>query len=114
MLRWLIKLALWLDRRFPEKLVVKLSDYVELKAQLEALLPLLPQVETLVSRVSVLETSAVHKGAVQDLVGVVAQVKDEVASLKTSLGFNRIGDASIRAILNGEPITTEETSNEQQ
>lgn len=66
---------------------------------------MLPQIETLVQRLSVVETNAVHKGAVNDLITAVKLLKDEYVSLKASLGMSRIGDASIRAMLNGEDIT---------
>lgn len=100
MIRLLVHLGTWLDKRFPEKRVVSLQDW----ESLQGCKALIPQVETLVSRLSVVESAAVHKDAVQTLIVHVQQLKDEVASLKAGLGMNRIGDSQIRAMLNGEPV----------
>ena len=106
----LAKLGLWLQTRFPEKLVISVKDYQELKQDIQLCKALLPQVETLVQRLSVVETNAVHKQAVQDLINVVKSLKDEYVSLKASLGMNRINDADIRAMLNGTPLQEDENN----
>jgi hypothetical protein len=92
MIRLLVKLGQWLEKRFPEKLEVSKVDY-----------------DTLIQRISNLESTAVHKNAVQDVIKVVAQVKNDVASLKTSLGFAGQAESSkIEAFLSGEPVSTQE------
>lgn len=106
----LAKLGRWLQTRFPEKLVISVQDYEALKADIQLCKALLPQVETLVSRLSTVETNAVHKQAVQDLINVVKSLKDEYVSLKASLGMNRINDADIRAMLNGTPLQEDENN----
>lgn len=123
MLRLLIRLGKWLDSRFPEKREVTIeaydtiyrtlmahdAEFSEIRAKLDTLER---NLEPLVSRIGVVETSAVHKGAVADLVSAVKAIKDEFQSLKTSLGMGRIGNAEIRALLNGEPITEEMRNDE--
>lgn len=126
MLRLLKRLVLWLEARFPEKLVVVRADYDALRTELDArykdLTSLTQRVDAelsilredykaheqgiaaVVDRVGRVEASAVHKGAVQDLVAVVKTMKDEYASFKTSMGF-KTGMADLEAMFNGEPIT---------
>jgi hypothetical protein len=88
MIRLLVKLGHWLETRFPEKLEVSKVDY-----------------DMLIQRVMNLENAAVHKAAVQDVIKVVAQVKNDIASLKTSLGFSAGPEAAkIEAFLSGEPV----------
>jgi hypothetical protein len=91
--RLLIKLGRWLDKRFPEKVVLTRAE-----------------IDALILRITAVEQNAVHKGAVSDLVLIVKQVKDEFASLKTSLGMNRVGNDDIEAMLNGTPITGDTTN----
>lgn len=104
MIRLLVSLGKWLDRRFPEKLQVSQKSYDSLREDIQTCLNLSKQIDTLVQRVSVLEQNSVHKLPVQELVGVVKVIKEDLTSLKASMGLNRINDASIRAMLNGEPI----------
>jgi hypothetical protein len=108
MIRMLVSLGHWLEARFPEKLEVVASDYLTLKAQVDVLISLSKQYEVSIQRISALEKAAVHKGAVQDLVSVVAGLKQELASFKTSLGFS-VGPevAKIEAYLSGEPVSKE-------
>ncbi len=108
MIRLLSKLVNWLEVRFPEKLVVTEADYRELTQSIQTCKALIPQVDAVLSRLSVIETNAVHKQAVQDLIVAVKALKDEYVSLKASLGMSRIGDAEIRAMLNGLPIQGED------
>lgn len=92
MIRLLVKLGQWLETRFPEKLEVSKTEYESLK-----------------QRVLVLETSAVHTEAVKEVIKVIAQVKNDVSSLKTSLGFSAGPEAAkIEAFLSGEPVSTQE------
>lgn len=91
MLRLLVKLGKWVEARFPEKLEVSKSDY-----------------EALIRRISSLETAAVHKDAVKEVIKNVLQIKNEVSSLKTSLGFAAGPEAAkIEAYLSGEPVNQE-------
>lgn len=111
----LAKIGQFLMTRFPEKRVVTVTEYEALRqriASLDAEISGLRSqlndtslsLNTAISRIGTLEAHSVHKGAVQDLVDVIRQVKDEMASLKAGLGMNRVGDADIRALLNGEPV----------
>lgn len=104
MIRLMISLGKWLESRFPAKVQVLEADYLDLKKDIQLCKALLPQIDVLVSRLSVVEKNAVHKDAVSDLINAVKLLKDEYVSLKASLGMSRINDASIRAMLNGEPI----------
>ena len=91
MFRLLIKLGKWLEARFPERLEVSKFDY-----------------DALIQRVSQLEQAAVHKDAVRDVIQVIAQVKNDLSSLKTSLGFSAGPEAAkIEAFLSGEPVSKE-------
>jgi hypothetical protein len=91
MLRLIVKLGHWIETRFPEKLEVSKTEY-----------------DTLLQRVYNLEQTAVHKQAVQDVIKIIAQTKNDVASLKTSLGFSAGPEAAkIEAFLSGEPVNQE-------
>jgi hypothetical protein len=115
MIRFLVKLANALDKRFPEKRVVTAKDYDGLLAKVSALETELSEardtaniarngVDVAASRIGVLETSAVHKEAVRTLIVEVKKLQDEYASLKTSLGFTRSAQTppELSAMLNGE------------
>jgi hypothetical protein len=71
MIRLLVKLGMWLDKRFPEKVVVTEQEY---------LLQL--------ARISALEAHSAHVDAVKQIVLEMQKLKDELASFKTSLGIN--------------------------
>lgn len=94
MVRLFLKIAIWLDSRFPAKIVIKEADYKALKAKVEAL----------EANVEAMKQVAVHKDAVRDVIEVVQKVKEDLQSFKTSLGFNRMQTTDILASLNGEPI----------
>lgn len=94
MIRTMIAFGSWLDKRFPERMEVKKADYDALQARLGALEAKLEDVQRV----------AVHKDAVRDVIAAVKQVKDDVASFKTSLGFNRVVNPDLSAMLNGEII----------
>ena len=115
MIRLLKKLVLWLESRFPEKVVVLAEDYTVLKARIfaldaeinhlrEELKIASSSIEVAVSRLGVVESSAVHKDAVKDLVLATQAIKDEFTSLKASLGMNKVINSDIQAMLNGEPL----------
>jgi hypothetical protein len=89
MIRLLVKLGAFLDKRFPEKVVVARADY-----------------EAITARLAALESKAVHVDAVKVVIGEVEKLKDEVASFKTSLGMNRTAEAlpSPSAYLNDLPV----------
>jgi len=92
MLRLLVSLGRWIDARFPERIEVTKLDYDALHARLGALEAKLEDVQK----------AAVHKDAVRDVIAVVKQVKDDIQSFKTSLGFNRPANPDLAAVLNGE------------
>jgi hypothetical protein len=100
----LAKLGQFLLTRFPEKVQVTSADYAELKADILRCKEQALQIDVLIQRLSVVESNAVHKQAVQDLIVVVKSLKDEYISLKASLGMARITDTDIQALLNGNPI----------
>lgn len=104
----LAKIGQFLMTRFPEKVVLQASDVEALKADVSKCLELVPQVELIIQRLSVVEQNAVHKGAVADLIQAVKNYKDELVSMKTGLGLNRIGDPEIAALLNGIAIPSSE------
>ena len=71
MIRSLVKLGVWLDRRFPEKVFVSLEEY-----------------EILLGKIRHLEATSAHIEAVRKVILEMQKIKDEYASLKTSLGIN--------------------------
>ncbi len=108
MIRLLVKMGKWLETRFPEKVVVTAESYEQIHTELSMLRSELQEAQLSLSksldRLSVVESNAVHKDAVKDLVEVVKAVKLEYSSLKASMGFTPIKDEEIRAMLNGEQI----------
>jgi len=119
-IRLLVRLGKWLDARFPAKLTVTMADYlglvkslerleVEQSMHIEKLDELKLNYNAAVDRIAHLEASAVHKGAVNDLLAHVKAQKDELNSLKASLGWNVSAQKAdeLRAVLNGEPIDHE-------
>lgn len=98
MIRLIIKIANWLDKRFPERVEIKKADYDALLARLGVL----------EANIIEVQTAAVHKSAVRDVISAVQAVKDDLSSLKASLGFNRPAEAmdpQLLAVLNGEHIS---------
>lgn len=105
MIRLLSKLVKWLESRFPEKVIVLESDYRELKSRVVELEITLAAHSDLVSRIELIESSAVHKAAVVDLVNLIAIMRDDLASFKTSIGFRtQASNDELQAVLNGEAI----------
>lgn len=114
MIRLLVKLGQWLDSRFPAKVTVTLKQYEALQGcqdQLQAEMSMLrsqaqdqaSSLATLLERLSVVESSAVHKGAVADLVEVVKTLKDDYISYKVSQGFTpKTVNHDLSAMLNGQ------------
>jgi hypothetical protein len=88
MIRWLVKLGSWLDKRFPEQLSVSVLDY-----------------QALLVKMRTLESSSAHVNAVKQVVLEMQKLKDEVASFKTSLGINGSAQSSpiAEAYLNDLP-----------
>lgn len=89
MIKRLKAVVTWLESRFPEKVMVKQAD-----------------LDAIHARIAVVEASAVHKEAVQDLIAVVKALKDDVTALKVNLGWGKSTEkaAEIQAMLNGEII----------
>ncbi len=108
MIRILVKLGKWLDSRFPAKVVVTEESYEQMQTELSMLRGTLSDttlsLNKALERLSVVESNAVHKEAVKDLVEVVKAVKLEYASLKASMGFTPVRNEEIQAMLNGEQI----------
>jgi hypothetical protein len=121
MIRALVRFGKWLEARFPEKVVVTLRDYTvladlvadsgtELDLLRSELRELKANHEATIDRVGRVEASAVHKGAVQDLVAVVKVLQTELVALKANLGWSKpvLEDADkareVQAMLNGEVL----------
>ena len=120
MIRLIVRFGSWLDRRFPEKVVVKANDYFELQGRVaghDAELSVLRSdvndakngIEILTSRIGSVESKAVHVEAVRTLVAEVKKLQDEYSSLKTSLGINRVAQNQPEAVasLNDLPLGVE-------
>ncbi len=102
MVKLLLFIANWLDQRFPEKVQVNVSDYKSLVEKLETVHM---NVSGLLSRMDNVENTAVHKGAVSDLVQVVKTLKEEVQAMKFGIGMaSSVKPEEVLANLNGEPI----------
>jgi len=116
MIRLMVKLGQWLDSRFPAKVTVTLKEYQALQSgqdarDVEVSMLRTQANETALSltkaleRLSVVESSAVHRGAVSDLVEVVKTLKDDYVSFKVSQGFTpKAVNSELQAMLNGELI----------
>jgi hypothetical protein len=89
MIRLLVKLGSWLDKRFPEAVTVKKEDFV-----------------LLLTRMRTMEERSAHVDAVKQVVLEMQKLKDEVASFKTSLGINGSAQSSpvAGAYLNDLPV----------
>ena len=103
------QVAKWLDQRFPEKLVVRAEEYLGLHEEVTQLRSVLNDtalsLNKALERLSVVESNAVHKGAVSDLVIAVKMLKEDYASFKANtLGAKPLSDMDIKAMFNGEDI----------
>lgn len=87
MIRLLVKLGTWLDKRFPERLVVNKAEY-----------------DALLNRIDLLEKSAVHTDAVKEVIRHVELVKQDVQALKLGLGMSKMTAGNYEAVLNGEAV----------
>lgn len=102
--------ANWLDRRFPEKVVVTANAYMSLHGEISMIRQMVENHELSLNksleRLSVVESNAVHKGAVSDLVIAVKTLKEDYATFKANTlgGGKPITDAEINALFNGGPI----------
>lgn len=122
MIRALVSLGKWLDSRFPARVTVTEASYGELLAKVTeideafsifrtGLTGMDLKLDMALERLTKVETAAVHKGAVQDLVKVVAQLKEDYTSFKASQGFTPTEvTAEVRAMLNGQYIPAFEES----
>lgn len=110
MIRRLKALVSWLESRFPEKVVVTAEHYRALSQDLDQagreITTWIGEVSAVKARVAVVEASAVHKEAVQDLITIVKALKDDVTALKANLGWGKTAEVAdlVRATLNGEEI----------
>lgn len=114
MVRLISRFARWLESRFPEKLVVSREDYTHLRASVNVVeaevVMLKDEIAALTARLGAVETAAVHKGAVQDVIRVVEAVKTDIVALKANLGWSKpIVEGTekaqeLAAMLNGELI----------
>jgi hypothetical protein len=85
----IVRFGSWLDKRFPEKVVVTASEY-----------------HALLARMRTLEEHSAHVDALKVVISEVKKLKDEYASFKTSLGINRAAESSpvSSAYLNDLPV----------
>lgn len=109
MIKSIVRLGKWLETRFPEKVVVTTTDYMALATQLAVIGSQLKDIDlslnTALERLSVVETSAVHKEPVKLLVEEVDRLSKDYKSFKASMGFTpSVSNAEIQALINGEPI----------
>jgi len=117
MIRLIVRFGSWLDKRFPEKVVVTAAAYSSLvdasvrhdaelhNIQIE-LAAAKRAIESLTARASNLETKSAHVDAVKAVIDNVKKLNDEYSSLKTSLGLNRLAQnpPAAAAMLNGDYI----------
>src|SRR5689334_10678946 len=112
MIRLLVKLGQWLDSRFPAKVVLTEASFELLLQDIERLKANVTSLNELERRLAAVEKNAVHKGAVQDVIKVVAELKADYTSFKASAGFTPVKvNPEIQAMLNGEYIAPEESHN---
>src|ERR1700685_92627 len=110
MVKLIVKLAKWLENRFPEKLVVKAEQYYALNEEVSMLRNELKDAQLSLTkaleRLSVVESNAVHKGAVSDLVIAVKTMKEDYATFKANtLGGNKpLTEEDMNEMFNGGPI----------
>ena len=110
MIKRLKALVLWLESRFPEKVTVTAEAHALLRGDLDRaereISTWIGEFAAVKARLTAVETAAVHKEAVQDLIAVVKALKDDVNALKTNLGWSNLGAKTeeIKAMLNGEVI----------
>ena len=90
MVKWIINLGKWMEKKFPDKKVVTVQDY-----------------QNLLDRITNLEANSVHKDAVKIIVLKLKEVQDEFSTVKTGLGMSTVRSAEIQAMLNGEAISQE-------
>jgi len=107
MIRLLVKLGKWLDSRFPAKVVVTQKQFEAMHTELSMMRGTLSDVDLslnkVLERLAVVESSAVHKGAVSDLVEVVKTLKADYVSFKVSQGFTpQAVNHDLSAMLNGQ------------
>lgn len=122
MIRAIVKLGQWLDSRFPAKVIVTADSFLELQRKQVDFASsvvrlhnyvdsLVEKMNTLENRMRVVESNAVHKGAVQDLVTITTQLKDDYTSFKASMGFvAKEARPELTAMLNGEYLPGEQSN----
>lgn len=109
MIRLMLKVAKWLDSRFPAKVTITLAGYEALVKQGGDLRSELNDMglslNKALERLSVVELNSVHKEPVQILISDLARMKADYASFKASMGFRGEAiSAEVEALLNGEVI----------
>jgi hypothetical protein len=102
--------VLWLESRFPEKVVVTAESYSLLSGDLERAEREITQVITTQAkhdvRLSALEVNSAHVNALKDLIAVVQALKNDVDAMKVNAGWSKLGAKGdeLAAMLNGEVI----------
>lgn len=110
MIKRLKAFVLWLESRFPEKVVVTAEHIARLEFSMADALRGMEGANAALGdheqRLGKVESSAVHKDAVQDLITIVKALKDEVTAMKVNMGWNvkAAQQEEISAMLNGEVI----------
>lgn len=109
MIRLILRLAKWLDSRFPAKVTVTTAQYEALQLKVSDLASQASDNEQSLNkaleRLSVVELNSVHKEPVQILISEVERLKADLISFKASMGFRGTQiSAEVEAMLNGETI----------
>lgn len=116
MIRLIVRAAKWLDSRFPEKVTVTAENYKALNEEIAVLRSQLKDnslsLNTLINRLSVVESNAVHKEPVSIALKELDKLKSDYTSFKASMGFNKLGETNpeIAAMLNGQYLGGSESN----
>lgn len=113
MIQMLINLGKWLEQRFPKQVVLVEQDYQQLKKRIQDLEDRYIAVEELTLKIRMIETTAVHKEPVQELIKAMAQMKAEIVSLRAGLGITASATSpeAMETMLNGAFISQGDTNN---
>lgn len=107
MIRWVVKIGRWLDRRFPEKVVVTKADFDALLDDIAGLCAeraKVERVEELLKRVEFLEKNTVHVEAVKEFAKILQGCKDEIEKIKLTFGLKQMEMQTAGPEADGEAV----------